>query len=247
MSYERFKEVHIATSKWEGGYVDHPQDPGGKTKYGITQKVWRAWCKEQGIKAIPVKDIKYEDALKIYFEWYWVAARCDTLAPGVDRMVYDAAVNSGPVRAREWLMKSIGGSTTQTVERYYNTRMDFLHGLSTWKTFGKGWTNRNKDIYRLAMEEAKKFDRAPKPTPRPTNVPKEVTEKAKDIAKPMPTSTTTWSGLLTLLSGLIAALAGLDKEVQLVLIGLCVCGVLYMMYQRKRLAGHARDILGLLK
>lgn len=153
MSYERFKEVHIATSKWEGGYVDHPQDPGGKTKYGITQKVWRAWCREQGIKAIPVKDIKYEDALAIYYEWYWQAARCDTLQPGVDRMVYDAAVNSGVGRARQWLMASIGGSDKRTIDNYYSKRMDFLRGLSTWKTFGKGWTNRNKDIYAKALAD----------------------------------------------------------------------------------------------
>lgn len=157
MSMERFRQVHKRTAKWEGGWSDHPADPGGKTMYGITQATYNAWRKQKGRPAARVRNISRAEAEEIYFHNYWMAAGCDTLHPGVDCMTYDAAVNSGVGRAREWLVASIGGSDKQTIERFYTTRMSFLKGLKTWKTFGKGWTNRVKDIYAKSLDDERRL------------------------------------------------------------------------------------------
>ena len=167
MSYERFEKVHVATSKWEGGYVNDPQDPGGKTKYGVTERVWKAWCREQGQAFTPIKDITYKQALAVYYEWYWLAARCDTLQPGVDRMVYDAAVNSGVAQSRKWLMRSIGGSDRDTIKKLHDYRMAFLRSLKGWKRFGKGWTNRVTDIYGQALKDEKELPKLRPEIPEP--------------------------------------------------------------------------------
>ena len=94
--------------RWEGGFVDHPTDPGGRTNKGVTQKVYDAWRRRQGL---PVRDVKrLEDAElhRIYEAGYWLPPRCDRLARQLDLVHFDTAVNMGPGRAVRFLQKAAG-------------------------------------------------------------------------------------------------------------------------------------------
>jgi lysozyme family protein len=151
----KFRRCHTVTARWEGGWSDHKADPGGKTMYGITEAVYHAWLRRKGQSPKPVRGITRGEAETIFFANYWQAAQCDRLAPGVDLATYDSAVNSGVSRGRKWLLASIGGPDEQTVRRMCAARLAFVRGLSTWKSFGKGWSNRIADIERTGVAWAR--------------------------------------------------------------------------------------------
>lgn len=146
MARANFDACHAVTAKWEGGWSDHPQDRGGKTMYGVTEAAWKDWCRRTGQAAIAVRNITRAMAEALYKVDFWGKAGCETLAAGVDLATYDAAVNSGVSRARKWLMASVGGTDVQTIKRICATRLSFVRGLGTFKTFGNGWTRRIVDI-----------------------------------------------------------------------------------------------------
>lgn len=144
MAKGAFLKCHEVTAKWEGGWSDHPSDPGGATMYGITIAKYREHFPKG--TAADLKKISRAAALDIYRKDFWNTVNGDNLAPGVDLAVYDAGVNSGVSRARKWLLASIGGADVQTVKNICKARLGFVQGLSTWKTFGKGWARRIADI-----------------------------------------------------------------------------------------------------
>lgn len=144
---DRFDVCHPITAGWEGGWSNHPKDPGGATMYGVTQAVFTAWLKAGGQPVRSVKSITKSEALAIYRANYWKAVGADRLFPGVDLAVYDAAVNSGVSRGRKWLIASAGSNDhSVTVKRICKARLSFVSGLTNWKTFGKGWARRIADI-----------------------------------------------------------------------------------------------------
>lgn len=142
----KFERCHAVTAKWEGGWSDHPADPGGRTMYGVTEVVYHAWLKKKGRALKPVRNITKAEALAIYHDQYWLPVGGPTLAVGVDLATYDAGVNAGVSRGRRWLLASVGGPDHETVRKICKARLSFKQGLSIWKTFGKGWTNRVVDI-----------------------------------------------------------------------------------------------------
>jgi len=148
----------------EGGYVNHPKDPGGATNLGVTQRVYDAYRKRMKAKTHSVKHITKAEAIEIYDRQYWDAVQGDKLPSGVDYVVADGAVNSGPSQSIKWLQRAlqphykgsidgvIGMATLQAIDNMANDdllvaricdrRMIFLKALKHWKTFGKGWTAR---------------------------------------------------------------------------------------------------------
>jgi lysozyme family protein len=140
--------------KHEGGYSDHAADPGGKTRYGITEAVARA-AGYQG----DMRDLPLDLAKQIYKDKYWV----DALPSDVRYVVFDAAVNSGPAQAAKWLQRAcgviddgvIGPQTIQAAftlnpdglkRKMLAQRLRFMAGLSTWPNFGRGWARRIADL-----------------------------------------------------------------------------------------------------
>ena len=137
--------------KHEGGYSDHAADPGGKTRYGITEAVAR----EAGYQG-DMRDLPLDLAKQIYKDKYWVEA----LPPDVRYVVFDAAVNSGPAQAAKWLQRAcgviddgvIGPQTIQAAQaegvksKMLAQRLRFMAGLSTWPNFGRGWARRIADL-----------------------------------------------------------------------------------------------------
>jgi lysozyme family protein len=154
--------------KHEGGFVNHPSDPGGATNLGVTQAVWEDWIdrtvSEENMKALtPAK------VAPLYKELYWDRIKGDKLPAGVDYCVFDAAVNSGVSRAAKWLQTTVGavadgaiGEQTlkqvlltnpqMLIDKYSANRLAFLQRLATWPTFGKGWERRVEEVRATALK-----------------------------------------------------------------------------------------------
>lgn len=184
----RFEPCYRAMMRWEKGYADHPRDPGGKTMDGVTQRVFHAWLRNQGKPVRPVRDITEAEKLAIYREQYWDEIKGDQLPPGIDLVVFDMAVNSGPSRSARYLQAALGsnrqdgviGQVTlaaareayerddddDVIRRMMASRNAFLRGLPTWDPFGAGWANRTRDIEQRAArmeaieDEARAFAKA---------------------------------------------------------------------------------------
>lgn len=148
--------------KHEGGYVNHPSDPGGETNYGVTKRVALSFGYTGDMQSIPMPLVE-----KIYRQGYWDAIQADKLPDALRHHVFDAAVNSGPVQALKWLQEAIkvtadgvlGPMTLKAVleanpdlvaRRYCAIRLRFLTGLKTWPVFGAGWTRRVCDYLEKA-------------------------------------------------------------------------------------------------
>ena len=152
----------------EGGYVNHPEDPGGETNLGVTKRVYQEWG---GTK--DMKDLTFDDVAPIYKKNYWDKMKCDDLPSGLDLCVFDFGVNAGPGRAAKYLQSLIGtvadggiGPNTlaklkeytdetgvkETITNYQNDRQSYYEKLSTFKTFGRGWTRRVEETTKLALE-----------------------------------------------------------------------------------------------
>lgn len=156
-----FKTALELILKHEGGYVNHPDDPGGETKYGISKRAY---------PDVDIKGLTVEEAGEIYYKDYWCKVGCDDLPEPVALMVFDAAVNMGIRRASKQLQRQaaakpdgvVGPMTIKAVRNAYRTsgegflhglykrRQDFYESLKTFNTFGRGWTRRNKET----LEEA---------------------------------------------------------------------------------------------
>lgn len=151
MASGNFEACHKHTAKWEGGWSNHKADPGGKTMYGVTERVYHAWLAEQSLPFRPVRMIRMDEAMRLYKSEFWHPAGCERLNAGVDLCTYDTAVNSGPPRAKKFLKASVGGTDIQTIKKYCGKRLSFVRGLGTFKTFGKGWSRRIAGIEAAAV------------------------------------------------------------------------------------------------
>ena len=154
----------------EGGWADHPKDPGGATMKGVTLATFRRFFGEDKTKE-DLRKITDEELGQIYRSGYWDKCRCDELPSGVDYAVFDAAVNSGPGRSARWLQAAVGAKQdrgigpktltkveghdpTQVIDLMCDRRLAFLRNLSTWTTFGKGWERRVEGVRSTATAMA---------------------------------------------------------------------------------------------
>lgn len=205
-----------AVLKHEGGYANHPRDPGGATMKGVTQRVYDAFRRNRGLPARSVRDIAEDEIQAIYRRQYWDMVRADDLPSGVDYAVFDFAVNSGVSRAANYLQTVLNvgvdgviGSVTiraaheQPATSIINTLMDnrlhFLKRLETWDTFGKGWDARVTGVRKMALALAAKPATRPAETgsqPPPLPMPPETPAPAGEPPK----------GLLALILEFIASL-----------------------------------------
>jgi lysozyme family protein len=156
---ENYAQALKQVLKYEGGYVDHPKDPGGPTNKGVTQAVYDSWRKANNLATQSVRNISDSEVGAIYKNLYWDRISGDLLPSGVDFAVFDYAVNSGVSRAAKTLQAVvgvtqdgvIGPATIQATKTYVamtvtNKRLAFMQSLSIWSTFGKGWAARIADV-----------------------------------------------------------------------------------------------------
>jgi lysozyme family protein len=155
----------------EGGFVNHPQDPGGMTNLGVTKRVWEEWTGHE-VDEKQMRALTPELVAPLYKRKYWDAVRADdVLVDGVDYCVFDVAVNSGPGRAIKFLQSCVGvtadggfGPATMAavtkaqedparlIEMYCARRLEFLQSLKTFETFGKGWSRRVQEVKDKALK-----------------------------------------------------------------------------------------------
>ncbi|MBL4859403.1 MAG: glycoside hydrolase family 108 protein [Acinetobacter sp.] len=163
-----FKKAIAHVLKHEGGFVDHPKDPGGATNLGITLKTLRAWRKQHS-DIDDIKNLTYNEAKDIYRANYWDKCRCGEMPAGVALMVFDGAVNHGPSQSTKFLQRALRvsadgaiGPITLTAANNTNSkklllevaaqRMRFYGNLDSFKHFGKGWSRRLMSTLSEALE-----------------------------------------------------------------------------------------------
>ena len=151
----------------EGGYVNHPSDPGGETNLGVTRAVYEQYAGRQVMDG-EMEGLTHDDVYPIYKENYWDRVRGDDLPSGVDWAVFDWGVNSGTSRAAKALQRiigveqdgGIGPMTLQAIaeikpadiiEQMHHMRDGFYRSLSTFDTFGRGWIRRNDETKEQAL------------------------------------------------------------------------------------------------
>ncbi len=150
MVASNFDRSFALTLKHEGGYVDNPRDPGGATNLGITIGTLSTWLGRPATKA-EVRALTPDKARPIYRRNYWDKIGADSMEPGMDFAAYDFAVNSGPSRAIKYARAAVGATRQDRIRSLCAARLAFLRGLSTWSTFGKGWSRRVADVEKQAL------------------------------------------------------------------------------------------------
>lgn len=138
----------------EGGYSNHPNDPGGETMWGVTKRVAQSYGYNGNMRDLPLNFAK-----RVYKEGYWDPVRADALPDVLRYPVFDAAVNSGVRQGSRWLQEAIGATTDGiigpqsisfaqkadpeiTVRKMLGVRLRFMTDLDTWHSFSRGWARR---------------------------------------------------------------------------------------------------------
>lgn len=245
-----FERALSAVLKHEGGFVDHPKDPGGATNKGVTLANFRAFVKPSGT-VDDLKKITTAQAGTVYRRHYWDKVMASDLPDGVDYAVFDFAVNSGPSRATKFLQAIVGvpqdgviGPKTiaaakavpaaTLIDKYCDKRLSFLKRLSTFATFGKGWTSRVKGVRELAKQLAQ----------QPPEAARVVVEET--VVAPKGADKTLMQRIAA--GGAIAApvapfFLDFDQTGKLLMLGIGLVAVVVMLWRGELIAARVRKVL----
>lgn len=159
----------------EGGYVNHPRDPGGITNLGVTKATYEAWVGHPVPEQI-MRELTPSHVRALYKARYWDVVKADELPAGLDLCVFDFAVNAGPVRAAKYLQMMVAAGVDgkigpnslarvdgyikvhgakHAIERYQDMREAYYRKLKTFPTFGRGWLRRVEEVRETAESMAK--------------------------------------------------------------------------------------------
>ena len=156
---QRFERALAHVLGAEGGLADHPDDPGGLTNHGVTQRTYNGWRKQNDLEPRSVREITDPEVTAIYRSDFWEPMKGDKLPDGLAFVVFDGAVNSGVAQSVKWLQRALGvvddgivGSITLSAARdadvpaviddICDQRLAFMQDLDTWPIFGDGWSAR---------------------------------------------------------------------------------------------------------
>jgi lysozyme family protein len=164
-----FQECLDLVLKSEGGWVNHPSDPGGETNLGVTKAVWEEFV---GHPVKTMKDLTKDDVAPMYALKYWRPCYCEVLPRGLDFVVFSMGVNAGPGRSVKLLQQSIGcvpdgvigprtrelisaSNSANLIAKFSETRREYYRALKTFPIFGKGWISRTDREEQEALQMAK--------------------------------------------------------------------------------------------
>ena len=167
---DRFDTCLALLLRSEGGYVNNPADPGGATDLGVTRAAWSEWL-GRPVSVDEIRALTPADVAPLYHKDFWDALQCDQLAPGVDYMCFDGAVNQGPGRMAKWLQRSVavdadGVVGPQTIAaarslgaalllpRLESQRWTAYRQDPDFSEFGNGWLSRLFRVLRQAQAMA---------------------------------------------------------------------------------------------
>lgn len=159
---DNFPKALAVVLHHEGGWADHPKDPGGATMKGVTLATYSKFLGRDATKE-ELRNISDAELQQIYRDLYWNRAACDRLPSGLDLAVFDMAVNAGPGRAAKILQAVLGVTadgaigpktlamvesrpTTDLIREFSDAREEFYKGLPIYATFGKGWLRRVDEV-----------------------------------------------------------------------------------------------------
>ena len=170
MNYPKeYLEARAFTRKWEGGFVDHPKDPGGATNKGVIQSNYDRYRDKKHLSRQSVKHISEDEANEIYFN-YWLGAKCDQYKSPLSMVMFDTAINFGVVGALKFLQKALdltpdgifGPNTSKALKltSHYllallicalriKRRHERVKEKPSQRVFLRGWLNRDNNL----MEE----------------------------------------------------------------------------------------------
>ena len=172
MAAENYQKCLAMILHHEGGYVNHPKDPGGMTNLGVTKRVYEDWV-GYSVSEHTMQNLTEEDVAPIYKKNYWDRIKADELSSGLDLCVFDFGVNAGTGRAAKYLQNLIGtvadggiGPNTlralanyvdsegveSAIKNYQAERQSYYEKLKTFETFGRGWTRRVEETTESALE-----------------------------------------------------------------------------------------------
>lgn len=239
----------------EGGWANHPKDPGGATMKGVIQRVYDGYRRRLNLPVQSVRLISDHELQEIYRKQYWDEIKGDELPQGVDYVVFDGAVNSGPLQSIKWLQRALGALYTGKVDgvmgqgtlgalamvndcdaliaKIIERREAFLRALKTFSTFGKGWMSRIRQVKQIGQKWA--FGSVgPEPTFFENGNQKATIADAKPKATKAPAdgatgggvATTTLGGALEGAKETLTPLAGDSSVISYVVTALVVTGVL---------------------
>lgn len=167
---ENFDKCFQLVLEHEGKYVNDPRDPGGRTNMGVTQRNWESYL-NRSVTETEMRMLTPENVKPFYRAQYWDKIKGDQLPAGIDYAVFDFAVNSGVSRAIKMLQQICGVlvdgvlgpksmeairscNSDEVVDALCDMRLDFLKRLSTFETFGRGWTIRVAEVKEKATSMA---------------------------------------------------------------------------------------------
>ena len=166
-----FKECLDLVLKSEGGFVNHPSDPGGMTNLGVTKRVWQEYTGHEADEK-EMRSLTPEKVAPLYEQKYWRPCYGEVLPRGLDFVVFSMGVNAGPGRSVKLLQQSIGcvpdgiigprtrelistSNTATLITKFSEARREYYKSLKTFPTFGKGWLNRVDHEEAQALNMAK--------------------------------------------------------------------------------------------
>lgn len=153
-----FKECLDLVLKSEGGFVNHPSDPGGMTNLGVTKRTWEEYTGHEADEKT-IRNLTPEKVAPLYEQRYWRPTYCETLPRGLRYLVFSMAINAGPGRSVKLLQSTIGcvadgviGPRTRSliassdiatlIAKYSQSRREYYESLKTFPIFGRGWLAR---------------------------------------------------------------------------------------------------------
>lgn len=230
MASASFEPALTAVLKQEGGYSDHPADPGGATMMGITQGTLEEW-RGRAVTKAEVRALSRTEADAIYRKRYWDVIAGDRLPAGIDLVLFDFAVNSGPSRAIRMMQRHLGvatdgrmgpetlaalekASSETLIAAISAERLAFLKALPSFATFGRGWSRRVQEIETAAHALARQAPETMLPreavaVPRSPTQPQK--ETSMDLTKGLFLSRTVWANAIGVLA-LILSWFGFDTS-----------------------------------
>ena len=169
---QNFEQSFQEILRHEGGFVNHPRDPGGITNLGCTKATYEDWVGHKVSEEF-MRKLQPSHVQALYKVKYWDAVRAGDLPRGLDLCVFDFGINAGPQRAKRYLQMMVGAkpdgligpatlaavnnyirrhSLEMAIDRYQDLRIEYYRKLRTFATFGRGWLRRVADIRQKAKE-----------------------------------------------------------------------------------------------
>lgn len=169
MTSKDFMEAFSFTRKWEGGYVNDPDDPGGATKCGVIQSTYDAYRRSKKLPAQDVRYITQEEIEDVFYELYWRAGHCDQLPYPLNVVMFDTFIQYGVKGGIKVLQRTLhvnqdgvlGPITLEAMSKPDShklaiavcdtrriKRRERVQEKPSQQKFLRGWLNRDVDLIR---------------------------------------------------------------------------------------------------